>query len=76
MQTCRIAIAPDRFEAEEMAFGLRKGSSLLKPLNEQIQKMAEGGIFAAAEKAVGLGKKACRFETPRQRPVKIGDLQG
>ncbi|GBN52499.1 hypothetical protein AVEN_259695-1 [Araneus ventricosus] len=33
--TCRIAIAPDRFVAKELAFGLRKGSSLLQPLNEQ-----------------------------------------
>ncbi|KAF8795733.1 putative glutamate receptor like protein [Argiope bruennichi] len=76
---CRITIAPDRFVTNELAFGLRKGSSLLQPLNKLIQRMTERGIFSATEEAKRteweINMEPCD-EHPSQRAVKTVDLLG
>ncbi|GFQ71725.1 uncharacterized protein TNCT_331201 [Trichonephila clavata] len=33
--TCRITVAPEKFSKMDLSIGLRRGSSLLKPLNDE-----------------------------------------
>ncbi|GFU12535.1 glutamate receptor 4 [Nephila pilipes] len=78
-KNCRITIAPKEFAWMDLAVGLRRGSSLLKPLNDEIQQMRESGVLEHwKEQFNGLRGECYEIKAvlPGQREVSLEDLQG
>ncbi|KAF8795897.1 Ionotropic receptor 93a like protein [Argiope bruennichi] len=76
---CRITIAPKEFGVSELAVGLRRGSSLLLPLNDEIQQMRESGVLSHWKKKYSPAREECysiESDNPGQREVNLEDLQG
>ncbi|XP_055931900.1 ionotropic receptor 93a-like [Argiope bruennichi] len=76
---CDFAFVPEQFASMPLAFGLRKGSSLLQSINNEFQKMMENGLLDHWKHRHDF-KFDCSNEIDRinsdKRPLTTDDLQG
>ncbi|CAL1300340.1 unnamed protein product, partial [Larinioides sclopetarius] len=76
---CRITVAPKEFGISELAVGLRRGSSLMQALNDEILQMRESGVLSHWKKKYNPAREECYSmdsDNSGQREVNMEDLQG